>query len=75
LLAAQVYERCGRAIIHIVEAPANQGKSFGTEILDRRGKIESAIKSGLNRMLVQREHGPPIFLENGSYVARNRGGL
>jgi hypothetical protein len=43
LLAAPVYERCGRTVIHIVEEPANQGKSFGTEILDRRGKKFCAL--------------------------------
>lgn len=71
LLAAPVYERCGRPVIHIVEAPANQGKSFGTEILDPRGKIESAIKSGLDRMLVRREHVGQMILCQTTQVVVN----
>lgn len=71
LLAAPVYERGGLTVIHIVQAPANHGKSFGTEILDSRGKIESAIKSGLDRVLVRREHVGQMILCQRTQVVVN----
>ena len=43
-------------VIEIVEAAANQRKSFRGKVFDPRCKIESAIEPGFNGVLIRRKH-------------------
>ena len=56
MLAMAVDERGHRRDLHYIDAAPHQGKTFSTEIDDRRRESEFSVEPGLDRVVVGGRH-------------------